>query len=107
MQRERGGFSTRARADAMIALAFEHHLAIAKNVPLGQVVEWLVQLAPKGIIEFVPKHDSTIQRMLALRKDIFVDYTEETFAAHLGRFAKISDTKRVSASGRTLYMYER
>lgn len=107
MQRERGGFSTRARADAMIALAFEHHLAIARNIPLGQVVEWLVQLAPQGIIEFVPKHDDTIQRMLALRKDIFVDYTEESFAAHLARFAKISETKRVSASGRTLYAYER
>ena len=107
MQRERGGFSTRACADAMIALAFEHHLAIAKNVPLGQVVEWLVQLAPKGIIEFVPKQDSTIQRMLALRKDIFVDYTEESFVAHLGRVAKISDTQRVSANGRTLYTYER
>ena len=56
-QAERAGFAQRARADALLALAFEHHLAIGRNVPLAQLLPWLTGLAPAGVIEFVPKSD--------------------------------------------------
>ena len=56
--------------DAVLALAFEHHLAIARNVPLHRVVGWLTKWAPAGVIEFVEKSDPTVQKMLALREDI-------------------------------------
>ena len=46
----------------MIALAFEHHLAIAKNIPLDQLINWLTSLAPRGLIEFVPKEDITVKK---------------------------------------------
>jgi ribosomal protein L11 methylase PrmA len=106
-QTERGGFGRRFKADALIALAFEHHLAIAKNIPLGQVVRWLVNLAPVGIIEFVPKTDLTVTKMLALREDIFPNYTEESFAQAIERDAKIVAKTVVSSSGRTLFRYQR
>ena len=35
--------------------------------------------APRGIIEFVPKEDETIKKMLQLREDIFIDYNENNF----------------------------
>ena len=63
----------------MLALAFEHHLAIAKNIPLDQLIKWLLNIAPKGLIEFVPKNDQTIKKMLLLKGDIFKDYNEENF----------------------------
>src|SRR5690606_1233556 len=66
MQTERPGFSERFVADAVLALAFEHHLAIAHNVPLEQVVRWITNIAQVGLIEFVPKTDPTIRKMLAL-----------------------------------------
>ncbi len=106
-QTERAGFASRAKVDAMIALAFEHHLAIGRNVPLPQVVKWLVEIAPVGIIEFVPKTDSTIQKMLALREDIFADYTEKSFADELSSCATIVQKQVVSESGRVLYTYDR
>jgi ribosomal protein L11 methylase PrmA len=106
-QAERQGFGRRTKADAMIALAFEHHLAIGRNVPLPQVVDWLVSTAPTGIIEFVPKNDSTVQKMLALREDIFPDYTEEAFAQALQDRARIVSKRVVSGSGRTLFWYDR
>jgi ribosomal protein L11 methylase PrmA len=106
-QSERRGFAERANADALIALAFEHHLAIGRNVPLVDVVDWLVGLAPVGIIEFVPKADSTVQKMLALREDIFPDYNEATFEAAIQRKAKIVGKQVISESGRTLYRYDR
>ena len=106
-QSERTGFADRAKADVVLALAFEHHLAIGKNVPLDQVVDWITSIAPAGIIEFVPKGDPTVQAMLSMREDIFPNYTEETFAEALGRRARIVNRVQITGSGRTLYQFER
>jgi ribosomal protein L11 methylase PrmA len=107
MQAERAGFGQRAQVDGIVALAFEHHLAIAKNVPLPQVVDWLVDRAPVGVIEFVPKDDPTVKTMLALREDIFDDYSLETFSNRLSQRARIVDQQTVSGSGRTLFFFDR
>ena len=104
---ERKSFAERATFDAVIALAVEHHLAIGRNVPLDQVVDWLVRLAPRGVVEFVPKDDPTIQRMLALRDDVFDQYTPERFEALLVRGARIVRKDLVSSTGRTLYWFDR
>ena len=106
-QGERAGLVERAPADFILALAFVHHLAIARNIPLPDLIPWLVRLAPRGVVEFVDKSDPTVQKMLALREDIFRDYTIDHFEAQLGRHARITRTTRVSDSGRTLYAYER
>ena len=92
---------------AMVALAFEHHLAIAKNIPLRDTVDWLVSLAPKGLIEFVPKNDETIQKMLKFKGDIFPDYTENNFKKFLEKNAKIVSIKEITNSGRKIYEYKR
>jgi ribosomal protein L11 methylase PrmA len=106
-QAERAGFAQRARADALLALAFEHHLAIGRNVPLPQLLPWLTGLAPAGVIEFVPKSDPTVQRMLALREDIFTEYDQETFRNCLARNARIVRDEVVSQHGRRLFWYDR
>lgn len=104
---ERSGLVERCGADALIALAFVHHLAIGRNVPLDQVVGWLTALAPRGVIEFVPKSDPMIGRMLSLREDIFDAYDEAAFAAALGRSARILRSEQISKSGRKVFWYER
>jgi ribosomal protein L11 methylase PrmA len=106
-QSERSGFMGRATPDAVLALAFEHHLAIGKNMPLPQVVDWLVAIAPHGIIEFVTKDDPTVQAMLSMRKDIFHDYTQEAFEAALAKHAEVIEACKVTKDGRTLYWYKR
>jgi ribosomal protein L11 methylase PrmA len=106
-QSERRGMRGRAAPDAVVALAFEHHLAIGRNVPIPQVVEWIVGLAPTGVVEFVQKDDPTVQRMLALRQDVFSAYGEAAFTAALNRHARIVEAKTVSAAGRKLFWYER
>lgn len=105
-QRERKGLAGRDRPDALIALAFEHHLAIRRNVPLGDLVTWLTGLADQGVIEFVDKSDPRLQRMLTLRGDIFDDYTRDSFEAALKTHARIIATEEISSSGRTLYWYK-
>ena len=88
-QNERKGFLERLNFSGMLALAFEHHLAIAKNIPLDQLVRWLLNIAPRGLIEFVPKNDETIKKMLLLKGDIFKDYNEENFKNLILRNAKL------------------
>lgn len=104
---ERTSIITRGTPDAIIALAFIHHLAIAHNIPLPEVVSWLVSLAPTGIIEFVQKSDPTVQAMLMLKGDIFPDYTEDFFIKLLSEKATIVKTCLISQTGRRLFWYKR
>jgi ribosomal protein L11 methylase PrmA len=106
-QHERMGMRERAPADAILALAFVHHLAIAKNVPLDYVVDWLAGLARTGVIEFVQKDDPMVSELLRLRQDIFRDYSEENFERALRERARIRRVEQVSAAGRKLYWFER
>ena len=105
-QLERSGLGNRARGQALLALALVHHLAIGRNIPLDQVINALIGMAPRGVIEFVPKADPTVQKMLALREDIFCDYTSDAFERLLGQQTQIVEKQTISASGRTLYAYE-
>ena len=106
-QGERQGISQRSTADALLALALVHHLAIGNNVPLHDVLDWLVGMAPQGVIEFVPKSDPMVQRLLRLREDIFDDYDRQSFETGLRCHARIVRSQQVSQTGRHLYWYRR
>ena len=106
-QHERKGLLERAPANAVLALALVHHLAVAKNVPLDYVVDWLTGLAGSGVIEFVQKDDPMVRELLRLRQDIFPQYTEHHFERALGARARICKVQQVSATARKLYWFER
>lgn len=106
-QAEREGLDARASADGVLALAVVHHLAITRNLPLAGIVRWLTGLAPRGVIEFVPKDDPMVQQLLALRPDIFPDYREDAFLAHVRTAARVERTARVSGAGRLLVEFSR
>lgn len=91
----------------MLALAFEHHLSIAKNIPLEQVIKFLTNIAPRGLIEFVPKNDDTIKKMLSLKGDIFKDYNENNFRNILSKISKIESESIISTSGRKIFEYSK
>lgn len=105
-ERERQSLRARSNADALIAMAFEHHLAIGKNVPLPQLLDWLISLAPRGVVEFVGKRDPQVRRMLSLREDIFPNYSVEAFTACLADRSAIVKQHRVTDSERHLFWYE-
>lgn len=106
-QAERQGIAQRANADALIALALVHHLAIGKNIPLPAVIDWLIDLAPEGVIEFVQKTDPMVQTLLQLREDMFDDYSEQAFVHAVERRAKVVRAETVSENGRQLLWYRR
>jgi ribosomal protein L11 methylase PrmA len=105
--RERRSLLDRANADATLSLALVHHLAISRNVPLPMFAALLADLAPAAVVEFVPKDDPMVRRLLASREDVFPDYTIEGFRdAVRTRFA-IEAESPIEDSGRTLFLLRR
>ena len=103
---ERDSFAQRGPADAAMALALIHHLAISNNVPLPSVAEFFRRLTRSLIIEFVPKQDPQVQRLLQNREDIFEHYTQEQFEKAFKRHFHISESHSVGTDGRRLYLMQ-
>ncbi|MFK8020925.1 MAG: hypothetical protein AB8B86_14240 [Pseudomonadales bacterium] len=104
---ERDSFMQRGQCSAVMALALIHHLAISNNVPLGHIATLFTELGEWLIIEFVPKADSQVERLLATRDDIFPDYTDLGFEAAFGELYDTRRKQRVGESERTLYLLQR
>ncbi len=91
---ERRSLADRVGSDFFLALALIHHLRITNNVPLASIVEHLAELAPEGVIEWVDRSDSMVERMLANREDVFGDYHWKSFVAAVeARFSLVSVTE--------------
>ena len=104
---ERESMQARGPADLVMALALIHHLAISNNVPLTDVADYFADLGEYLIIEFVPKSDSQVKRLLASRLDIFPDYTLEGFKQAFSDRYTLLDEQPVEGSERTLFLYKR
>jgi hypothetical protein len=104
---ERESWLARASADAVLALALVHHLAIGHNLPLARIAELLAAIAPEAIVEFVPKGDPKTQQLLAHREDVFADYDRAGFErAFAERFERLEATP-IAESERVLYRFRR
>ena len=101
---ERTSFINRGPADTVLALALIHHLAISNNVPLRGIASFFNKICKNLIIEFVPKNDSQVQRLLASREDIFNNYTKENFENEFSEFFKIIESEKIKDSERYLYL---
>jgi hypothetical protein len=105
--RERESLLERGPVDLVMALALIHHLAISNNLPLSSVAQFLATAAKWTIVEFVPKSDSQVQRLLASRKDIFPDYTVEGFEHAFSAYFSIEEKTPIPGSDRVLYLLKR
>jgi ribosomal protein L11 methylase PrmA len=105
--KERMSLEQRGPADTVLALALVHHLAISNNVPLAKVAEYFSCLCRWLIIEFVPKSDSQVQRLLATREDIFPKYAQDAFETEFSSFFAIKNSAKISGSERTIYLMHR
>ena len=103
---ERMSIIQRGPADMVFALALVHHLAISNNVPLNKIAEFFSQISKFLIIEFVPKSDSQVKRLLLTREDIFENYDEKNFEIEFSKFFKIINSKKILDSERTIYIME-
>jgi ribosomal protein L11 methylase PrmA len=101
---ERQSLAQRGPCDTALALALVHHLAIGNNVPLPRIAEFLAGVCRCLVIEWVPKEDPQVRRLLATRADIFLDYHREGFEAAVSRHFEIVNRAGVGDDGRVLYL---
>jgi len=104
---ERASLLKRGPAETAFALALIHHLAISNNLPIIKIADFFSQICNWIIIEFVPKDDSQVQRLLSTREDIFPDYTKEAFEAQFGKYFKIESIEEIKSSKRTMYLMKK
>jgi hypothetical protein len=105
---EREALVDRGPADCIMALALIHHLAISNNVPFQKIASFFARLCRKTlIIEFVPKSDSQVQRLLRSRSDIFLNYDREHFERAFAEHFLIERVVSLEGSERMLYLMRR
>ena len=106
-ENERAGIRDRSSADMVVALAVIHHIVISGNIPLQQAVEWIVDRAKCGVIEFVSKRDPMVEKLLVNREDHFDDYNVKAFENYLSKVARIVNIETIQNGDRILYSFEK
>lgn len=104
---ERSSLLERGPADTVLALALIHHLAISNNLSFDKIADFFRKICQWLVIEFVPKSDSQVQRMLTTREDIFSNYGQEAFEDAFGRYFAIERSVKIKDSQRTLYLMQK
>ena len=90
-----------------LALALIHHLAISDNVPLDMIADFFGRLANWLVIEFVPKSDKQVARLLSTREDIFPNYHEDAFEQAFSTYFELKSKKLIPGSDRTMYLMKK
>lgn len=102
--KERSGLLERGPADVVLALAVIHHLAISNNVPLSNLAKFFSGICDALIIEFIPKSDTRVQKLLLTRPDIFIDYNQECFEYEFKNYFSVDNSVPVKDSERSIYL---
>ena len=88
-----------------MALALIHHLAIGNNVPLSAFVDFFAAATREfALVEWVPKTDPMVERMLTSREDIFDSYDEDGFREACGERFSVVEEFEVADSQRRLFL---
>jgi SAM-dependent methyltransferase len=105
--RERAPFAERVRPDVTLALALVHHLTIAANVPLPEVVAWLASFGGRVVVELPHPDDVQVKRLLANKPaGLFDDYRRDAFEALLAERFLVHRQETLPGGTRTLYLAE-
>jgi len=104
---ERKSLLQRGPVDTILSLALIHHLAISNNLPLTKIVDFFKTTCNHLIIEFIPKTDSQVKRLLSSREDIFEEYTLEKFEDEFTKEFNVKEKTNLEESGRTIYWMEK
>ncbi len=102
--RERRTLEDRGKPDLALCLAVVHHLAITGNLPLAEVVDWIRSLDASVVVEFPPRDDEMVRRLLSGRgEDASPDYRLDNFERLLGERFRIGRREQLSEGGRVLF----
>jgi len=102
-ERERQDLRSRGRPDLALCLALIHHVVIGANVRLHDFVDWLADLAPHVVLEFVLRADPMVERLLRHREETYEDYDLVPFERALEAAFDIQERRELPSGRRILY----
>jgi hypothetical protein len=101
---ERRSTLERGRPELVLCLALVHHLSIAGNVPIREVIDWLSGLGAALIIEFPTREDPKVEQLLAAKRPgTHLDYEREFFERCLRERFEVERSQTMQSGTRTLY----
>jgi ribosomal protein L11 methylase PrmA len=104
---ERDAWANRPKPELLFALALVHHLAISNQLPFEQIATFFAKLTPFLIVEFVPRTDPKVLKLLLNRRDTAAHYTqiafEKAFTAHFNIIAQTT----LPPDGRILFLMQK
>ena len=101
---ERAGINKRGSIKCVMALALIHHIAISNNVNFDDIARWFTKLGNYLIIEFAPKKDSQVTKLLKKRQDIYDWYTIDNFEKKFNKYFDIIKKDKIKNSERVIYL---
>lgn len=104
---ERDSLIERGPGDCIFALALIHHLSIGNNLPFEKIAKFFSLIGNSLIIEFIPKSDSQVQKLLSFREDVFANYTQKYFEKSFSDYFRIVTSEKISGSERSLYLMQK
>jgi SAM-dependent methyltransferase len=101
---ERTPLLERGQPDLVIALALVHHVAIAANVPVRDVVAWLAGIGGALLVEFPTRDDPMVQKLLAPKREgLHPDYERGFFERCIDEAFDVRRTEELGSGTRVLY----
>ena len=104
---ERNSIYKRSNPDLLLSLALIHHLVITHNIPMSKISELFSKLSSNLIIEFVPKSDSQVKKLLSTKKNKYDEYNQVNFEKIFKINFEILSVEKVLRSERVIYYMRR
>jgi hypothetical protein len=101
--RERRTLQERGTPDLVLCLALIHHLAISANVPIADILDWLVECGGDLVIEFPTEQDEMVKRLLLNKDQRYDDYRLPAFERALAARFDVQDRLELPSGTRYLY----
>jgi len=100
---ERKRLTARGRPDLVLCLALVHHLVIAANIPLCELLDWLAGLGAEIVIEFATREDDMVRRLLRNKEDQYADYRLDVFERDLAARCTVVRREPLASGTRVMY----
>jgi hypothetical protein len=100
---ERRTLLDRGRPELVLALALIHHLALSRNIPVPDLIDWFASLRSDLVVEFVAPDDPMSQRLLRHKGGLDFGYTQDSFERYLSRHFTVLRVERLGSGTRTMY----
>jgi hypothetical protein len=104
---ERRSLIQRGPVDVVLALALVHHLAISNNIPFHKMATFFWQICSNLVVEFVPRDDPMVEKLLSSRKDTPLEYSQRAFESGFSANFRILSSYDIGNSRRKLYFMKK